>query len=166
MKTARLSAVLLALLAGCAAPEHMPVGTGDLLLAASLQRAIVAQSTLFPYHFVADSAELNALGQRDLAVLAKHFHDHSGTLAVRRGDASAALEDARVKAVLAALEAGGVAKGQVSVRDGLPGGDGLAAARVLEILKTPLVLSGAGVSTVTSTATATTASASTSNAQP
>ena len=161
MKTAALSAVLLGLLAACEAPVYPANGTGDLLLAASLQRAIVVQSTLFPYHFVTGSAELNELGQRDLAVLAHHFQAHAGALSVRRGDATPELEDARIKAVLTALAAAGVGKDKVAVHDGLPGGDGLASARVIEILKAPLTLSGGGVSQVTNTATATTASTST-----
>jgi hypothetical protein len=160
VKTAALSVILLGLLAACEAPVYPANGTGDLLLAASLQRAIVVQSTLFPYHFVPGSAELNELGQRDLAVLARHFQGHAGALSVRRGDATPELEDARIKAVLTALVAAGVGKDKVSVRDGLPGGEGLASARVIEILKAPLTLSGAGVSQVTSTATATTASTS------
>ena len=69
MKTAALFAVLLGLLPACEAPVYPANGTGDLLLAASLQRAIIVQSTLFPYHFVPGSAELNALAQlRPLAL--------------------------------------------------------------------------------------------------
>ena len=164
MKTAAKFAVLLAL-AACSSPtERDPYGTGDLLLAASLQRAIVVQSTLFPYHFVPDSAELNELGQRDLLVLARHFEKHSGNLAVRPGD-TPALGEARIRAVIEALTAAGVARDHVNVRDGLPGGEGLASARVLEIMKSALVLSGAGVSTTISTATATTAQTSASATQ-
>ena len=163
MKTAALIAAL-ALLAGCSAPQRDPYGTGDLLLAASMQRAIVVQSTLFPYHFVPDSAELNELGQRDLLVLARHFEKHSGTLNVRAGDGAPSQAEARIRAVIEALAAAGVARDHVLVHDGLPGGDGLASARVIEIMKSALVLSGAGVSTTVSTATATTAQTSASSA--
>ena len=167
MKTAILSIALLGLLAGCSAPEqHERYGAGDLLLAASLQRAIVVQSTLYPYHFVPDSAELNELGQRDLLVLARHFQSHSGSLAVRRGDAGTSLADARLRAVVEALANAGVGRDHVLVRDGLPGGDGLASARVIEVMKGSLVLSGAGVSTTISTATATSAQSATATVQP
>jgi len=161
VKTATLSAVLLALLAGCSAPEHPRYGTGDLLLAASMQRAIVVQSTLFPYHFVPDAAELNELGQRDLLVLARHFEKHSGALSVRAGDDTPALGEARIRAVLDALVAAGVAKDHVTLRDSLPRGEGLASARVIEIMKGSLVLTGSGVSTIVGTATGTTAQTST-----
>lgn len=158
MKTTALSLVALGLLAGChAAPMHPASGCGDLLLAASLQRALVAQSTLFPYHFVPGSSELNELGRRDLLVLAYSLQEHSGSLVVRRGDASPELAEARVRSVIAALESAGVARDHVTIHDGLPGGDGLASARVLDILKNPLTLSGAGVSTTVNSATATTA---------
>jgi hypothetical protein len=166
VKTAALSTILLALLAGCSLPKHERYGTGDLLLAASLQRAIVVQSTLFPYHFVPDSAQLNELGQRDLLVLARHFQAHAGTLAVRGGDAPAPLAEARLRAVIEALTAAGVARDHVVVRDGLPSGDGLASAHVIEVMKGSLVLSGAGVSTVISTATATSAQSSAAAVQP
>lgn len=166
MKTVALSAVLLGLLAACSAPEHPRYGTGDLLLAASLQRAIVVQSTLFPYHFVPDAAQLNELGERDLQVLARHFQSHSGSLSVRRGDAGDALAEARLRAVVEALANAGVARDHVLVRDGLPGGDGVASARVIQIMKGSLVLSGAGVSATIGTATATSAQTSDSDVQP
>lgn len=158
MKTANIPcACLLALLAGCAAPPPSLMQgphAGDMLLGASLERAIVAQSALYPCHFEYGGAELNELGRRDFAVLADHLRTHAGSLNIRRGDASAELYKARVDAVLAALQAAGVPKEQISVRDGLPVGAGLASVRVVEILSHPLSLSGGGVSTTGTTTAA------------
>ena len=150
--------VLALLLGGCVVQDPMGTprsGAGDLLLGASMQRAIVIQSALYPYHFVPDSADLNELGMNDLSVLAMHLRDHAGSLLISRGDASKELHEARVRAVLAALEESGVAKTQVSVHDGLPGGSGLPSGKVVEIMKKPLILTGAGVTSTVSSATST-----------
>ncbi len=68
---------------------------GDAIRRASIDRAIVAQRTLYPYHFVTDAAELNDLGRRDLRALAKHYREHTGELALWRGGASETLYEAR-----------------------------------------------------------------------
>jgi hypothetical protein len=161
-------AVLALLLGGCAVdPMKSPrSGAGDLLLGASMQRAIVVQSALYPYHFVPDSAELNELGVNDLNVLAMHLRDHAGSLLISRGGASKELHEARVRAVLAALEESGVAKTQVAVHDGLPGGDGLPSTKVVEIMKKPLILTGAGVSETGGAATGTTGDGTSTDATP
>jgi len=151
-------AVLALLLGACVVNDPMGQprnGAGDLLLGASMQRAIVTQSALYPYHFVPDSAELNELGLNDLSVLAIHLRDHAGSLLISRGAASKELHDARVRAVLAALEESGVAKTMVAVHDGLPGGDGMPSGKVVEIMKKPLNLTGAGVTSTVSSATST-----------
>ena len=149
MKKFVLSSAVLALLSACASHTKSDgLHAGDLLLGASLQRAIIAQSTVYPYHFVPDAAELNGLGQRDVSVLAAHLRDHAGSLVVSRGSATQQLHDARVKAVLAALEQEGGPANQVAVREGLPGGDGLATARVIEIFTRPLTLTGGGISSM------------------
>jgi hypothetical protein len=161
-------AVLALLLGGCAVdPMKSPrSGAGDLLLGASMQRAIVVQSALYPYHFVPDSAELNELGVNDLNVLAMHLRDHAGSLLISRGGASKELHEARVRAVLAALEESGVAKTQVAVHDGLPGGDGLPSTKVVEILSKPLILTGGGISQSGTSATGTTGDATGTDASP
>ena len=157
MKTSRiLSAALLAVLAGCSGPEKSTgLHAGDMLLGASLERAIIAQATLFPYHFEVDGKELNELGRRDVAVLADHLRDHAGVVSVRRGDSTPALHESRLGAVMAALEAAGVAHAQITLRDGLARGEGLSSVRVVEVLKKPLVLTGAGVSSSIQSATST-----------
>lgn len=100
---------------------------------AAIDNAIVAQHTLFPYHFEADGAALNELGQHDLKVLAAHYKDHPGPLNVRRGEAPAALYEARVAEVVKTLVAGGVAKNRVSLGNGLAGGEGMKSEQVLSI---------------------------------
>ena len=170
MKHPALNLAALALLLGaCVVNDPMAQprnGAGDLLLGASMQRAIVLQSALYPYHFVPDSAELNELGTIDLSVLAMHLRDHAGSLLISRGEASPELHDARVRSVLAALEESGVAKSMVSVHDTLPGGRGLPSGKVVEILKKPLMLTGAGVTNTISSATATSGDMGSSDVTP
>lgn len=134
------------LLAGCSSPHASPgpSGAGALLLGASLHRAVLAQSALHPYHFVPGAAGLNALGRRDLAILADALREHPGALSVRRGDATPELHEARVAAVLVALAEAGVARERVDLGEGLPGGAGAPAARVLKVLAKPLILTGGG----------------------
>ena len=47
----------------------------------SIKNGIISQHTVYPYHFVSDSARLNELGERDLQVLAAYYKDR---LAVKR----------------------------------------------------------------------------------
>ncbi len=133
---------LLATLAACHSAaqgndveNHKGPWAGDEIQNASLNNAIVSQHTLYPYHFVAGSAELNELGARDLNVLVAHFLIASGELNVHRGDANQPLYESRVKTVLERLAAAGVTSSSVAVKDGLPGGEGLSSERVLVILK-------------------------------
>ena len=101
-----------------------------------VENAILAQHTLYPYHFVADGDALNELGQRDFAVLARHFAEYPGLLNVRPGDGvSAELYQARVAYVTSRLKEAGVKPGRVSVSDGMPGGPGLRAEKVVTILQ-------------------------------
>ena len=100
-----------------------------------VENAIIAQHTLYPYHFVPDGGQLIELGRRDLGVLAKHFAEHAGTLNVRRGDAPAELYEARVASVMQGLKEMGVNTARMNLSDGMPGGTGMASERVVTILK-------------------------------
>jgi len=142
-------AVLLGALPSCTAPDTSPEfdggnssWAGDAIRNASLNNAIIAQHTIYPYHFAGGSAELNDLGHRDLQVLSDHFlrsrGEMAGELNVRRGDASDLLYEARVKVVLASLTAAGVPGGMVAVKDGLPGGSGMPSELVIKMLKEKL----------------------------
>lgn len=102
-----------------------------------LENAIVTQHTLYPYHFIQNSDQLNDLGQRDLAVLAKHFRKYPGPLSIRRGDTSAELYDARVAQAMEKLRQAGVRTDLVQVSDGMPGGTGMASEHVKKALLRP-----------------------------
>jgi len=139
-----LPVLLLAALAaaGCrSAPAHddEPRGiremwVGQAIDTALVGQALVAQRTLYPYHFGTGSSELNDLGRRDLDVLAAHYAKNSGELNVRRGDAADELYRARLDKVAEALVAAGVERDSVTFADGLPGGDGRTGEQVLKIL--------------------------------
>jgi hypothetical protein len=101
----------------------------------AIQNAIVSEHTVFPYHFVKNGAELNELGQRDVAVLAGHFATNFGYLNIRRNDTPADLYEARVGAVRERLQEAGVDVERISISDGMPGGSGMPSERVLVILE-------------------------------
>jgi len=129
-------------LTGCSEQQTAHQGDGNLdvelvrtLNNVAVENAIIAQHTIYPYHFVADAGGLNELGQRDLTVLANHFKEHPGILNVHRGDAADALYDARIADVLRRLKAAGVDVNRLSVSEGMPGGSGMASERVIAILQ-------------------------------
>lgn len=102
----------------------------------AVENAIITQHTLYPYHFVADGEMLNGLGQRDFAVLARHFAEHPGLLNIRQGEGtSPELYKTRVAAVTSRLKEAGIEPGRVSVTDGMPGGPGTRSERVVTILQ-------------------------------
>ena len=101
----------------------------------AIQNAIVSQHTLFPYHFVENGAELNELGQKDLAVLTNHFMRYSGHLNIRKQNTPGDLYNARVNMVRERLQQAGIAMKRISISDGMPGGSGMTSERVLVILE-------------------------------
>jgi len=101
----------------------------------SIDNAIVSQRTLFPYHFVNDSAELNELGRNDLDVLIKHFKENPDGLNIRQGEVSNRIYQARVDLVLKKMQEAGVDRSKITVSDGMPGGSGMSSEEVLVILK-------------------------------
>ena len=99
-----------------------------------VENAILTQHTLYPYHFVVGGEELNELGQRDFAVLARHFAEHPGILNLRRApETPAELYEARVAQVTRRLKEAGVEPGRVSISDGAPGGPGMRSEQVVTI---------------------------------
>lgn len=100
----------------------------------AIQNAIIAQHTLYPYHFVNNSAELNTLGQRDLSILTAHFRSNPGKLIVQ-GAPDDLLYQSRGQLVYEKLLAAGIAQEKINVTDGMPGGDGMPAGSVIEILQ-------------------------------
>ncbi|MHC4681294.1 MAG: hypothetical protein ACYTEK_21660 [Planctomycetota bacterium] len=101
----------------------------------AIRNAVIAQHTLFAYHFVQKGPELSELGERDLAVLARHFSKNGGHLNIRRHNIPAELYEARVNSVRERLDEAGIDMERLSVSDGMPGGSGVASERILVILE-------------------------------
>jgi hypothetical protein len=99
----------------------------------AMENAIIAQHTLYPYHFVNNGTQLNELGRRDLSILAKHFKDNPGELNVSRDDVSDVLYQERVTCVTKQLKQDGVDLSKLTISDGMPGGSRMAANDVLQI---------------------------------
>jgi hypothetical protein len=168
LRSLTLTCSLAALLAGCNSPhseDNMPgrqnLFSGDTFRAAQVNKAIITQRTIWAYHFVTNTAELNPLGMRDLSVLAGYFAQHKGDVRIRRSGASQVLYDARVAAVVNSMVAAGVSKNQITVTDAPPGGTGVASERVVTVLSEGLALSQ-GASGGSSGSTGTGMSSSTS----
>ena len=147
MKLTTIAAVVFcgALLAGCSQNQNVQKNESkdtyvvnkeivNALNNIGIENAIIAQHTLFPYHFVKNSAELNELGQKDLASLAKHFSRCPGDLNVRKADTPADIYQVRVNLVIDRLKKAGVPAEQIRIVDGMPGGDGMVSERVVKIL--------------------------------
>lgn len=139
---------LLALQPGCqkADPDFKPRGTVNLshrtinegLVHSYNLRAeddaIIRQHTIYPYHFIANSAALNALGRREVFVLGQHYRNYPGPLNVHQGDAPGPMYQARVKTITDAMVAAGVPADRVVIADDLPGGSGLPSDQVVIVL--------------------------------
>jgi hypothetical protein len=100
-----------------------------------VENAIIAQHTLYPYHFVPDGERLNDLGRRDFSVLTGHFAEHTGSLNIRRDKTPAELYEARVSFVIESLKEAGIKMSRVRISDGMPGGSGMPTERVVTILQ-------------------------------
>ena len=100
----------------------------------AIEQAVIAQHTLFPYHFVSDRAILNELGKHDLQVLAAHYKKYAGTLNIRQGNILVDLYEARVATVVAALATEGVERESITITNTHPGGDGMASERLVTII--------------------------------
>lgn len=116
-------------------PNLKEVPVLDLYKDLAIQNAVITQRTVYPYHFVNNSATLNTLGQRDMAVLANHFAQNPGELTVRRGEAAGELYQQRLETVMARLAEGGVDRGRIRVGDGMPGGDGMSTSEIIGVLE-------------------------------
>jgi hypothetical protein len=130
------------MLAGCSETDpglqkqrSVNVWMAQTLMDAQRDNALIAQHTLYAYHFIQDSPTLNDLGYSDLSVLASHYRHDPGKLSVRRQDASEDLYRARVAGVHDFLEKSGVQMERMVIEDVFPGGDGAPADRVLTSLE-------------------------------
>lgn len=108
----------------------------------AIQNAIITQHSLYPYHFINNSAELNALGKRDLAILAGHFLEHPGQICLRQGHVDRQLYQARSKTVRENLLQAGIAKSKINITGGHPGGQGMPSPVVVEILQATKMVPG------------------------
>jgi hypothetical protein len=158
----RLAAATLAALAlgGCAAADHrteaekraeaeqalaretesreFDAGLVSAIRDSAIKNGIIAQHTIYPYHFVSDSAKLNELGVREVNVLAEHYREaesQGATLNVRRSGAGDALYDARVRSVTDQLAHAGITSAMVKVGDESAGGDGMNSERVMTAIQ-------------------------------
>jgi hypothetical protein len=141
-----VTACLTLLLSACNKPEKEaecpppPPAERDINIAevkffndSAIDNAIITQHTLYPYHFIPNSAALNELGDHDFTILVDHFRKNPGTLNVRRGRGDAQpLYDARVRLITDRMLQSGVNLGPLA--DGQPGGDGLPSEHTLNIL--------------------------------
>lgn len=108
----------------------------------AVENAVIAQRTIYPYHFVRDSAELTPVGERDIHVLAAHFKKNPGSLNLRPGDEGEALFRARTQSVADALARNGVDPSLIRLTDELPGGDGVSSDRAIEVLRAGTKMQG------------------------
>ncbi len=99
-----------------------------------IENAILREHTLYPYHFVANSGQLNELGKRDLLILAGHYRENPGELNINQGGVADPLYKQRVEACVELLVQAGVDASRVQVDDGLAGGEGMSSERVVVIL--------------------------------
>ena len=99
-----------------------------------IENGIIRQRTVYPYHFLPDTAALNQLGTYDLQILAQYFERHSGKLNVLRGHAGNALYEARVGSAMQQLAGLGVQTDRLQVVDEFSAGDGMLSARVIIVL--------------------------------
>ena len=99
----------------------------------AMENAIIAQHSLYSYHFVNNSDQLNELGRRDLSILAKHFKEYPGQLDISRDGTSENLYKARLAYVAGQLKKDGVDIFKLTISDGLPGGSGMASNDVVKI---------------------------------
>jgi len=119
----------------CGCEQAQPTQADDICLVKAyadeqMVKAILVQQSIYPYHFEGSSCKLNALGRHDLAILAEAYRPGGGALTLVRGQASPELYRDRGAEVAKALEELGVKASKVTIREGLPGGDGMHSAQV------------------------------------
>lgn len=101
----------------------------------AIQNAIIAQHTLYPYHFVKNGAQLNKLGERDLMVLIDHYRNNPGKVSLEQGTTDALLYQSRAQTVYEKMLAGGIPDSKIRIVNEMPGGEGIASNTMIEILE-------------------------------
>ncbi|OHB60474.1 MAG: hypothetical protein A2Y12_15355 [Planctomycetes bacterium GWF2_42_9] len=105
----------------------------ELLNDIAMENAIITQRTLYPYHFIEGSEQLNELGRRDLSVLIGHFKKYPGQLNLRDDGTSAAIYETRVAYITKEIENAGVDMSKVSIANDMPGGSAMPSDDVVQI---------------------------------
>lgn len=95
--------------------------------------AVIRQRALFDQHFRPGSADLNPLGERDLAILADAVAEDGGSISVRRGSVGERLYKARVETVRNGLLAAGIEAKRIRIDDASPGGEGTSTSEAILI---------------------------------
>ena len=98
-----------------------------------VRAGVLRQSAIFDYHFEPDTATLNSLGRRDLAILADAMGESGGRISVQRGTAGKDLYAKRLDAVRAQLATRGIEGKRIKLGDGPPGGVGVTTGRAVMI---------------------------------
>ena len=102
----------------------------------AIRNAVVRQRTIYPYHFMPQSEQLNELGVQELEILGEHYRRTPGVLSIAPAVAQEeALQGARVRQVMMMLEQQGVDLARMTIDDRTPGGEGISGARAVDILK-------------------------------
>lgn len=112
-------------------PDIQPVQS---VLGRQVAEGLSAQHAMMPYHFRANSAELNDLGRQDLELLAQDFLTAPGPLTVRHGAESSELYGQRKETVLRFLSEYGVKTARVSINDDSLDGDGASSEQARQAL--------------------------------
>lgn len=116
-----------------------------------VENAVITQHTLYPYHFVENSAELNTLGEKDFEILSEHFAAHPGKLNIKQGVVSDELYGSRVETIVEKLQDNGVDMEKTVIEDGFAGGTGITSTRAIAAVEKSLSsssTSNAGASTI------------------
>jgi hypothetical protein len=95
-------------------------------LQASVENAVIRQRVLYDYHFVDGVVRLTPVGRRDARILAKHYKGTQWELNFKQGRASDELYQQRLNAIVIMMKANGVALTDLTIVDGMPGGQGIA----------------------------------------
>ena len=99
-----------------------------------VENKIIAQSTLYPFHFVDNDSRLNAVGRYDLDKIVSHYKEHPGELHVRQGEATPTLYSERITQVVEVLKSTGIKESRINVTDVAPEENPAQGERVIEIL--------------------------------
>ena len=91
----------------------------------SVENAVIRQRVLYDYHFVDGAVRLTPLGRRDARILANHYKGTEWELNLKQGRASDQLYEQRMNAIVIMMKANGIALADLTIIDGVPGGQGV-----------------------------------------